>query len=377
MSALRELYAIFGVKVDSSQLDRADTAIDVLWGKLKAFAPALAGGAIGAGLVKFAGHVSDIGDQLDKASIRTGVSTDTLQALAHAADASGSSAETLTNALLQLQDRVGDALTNATGENAKAFGKLGISLRDASGEAKGADELFDDIADRLGKMRSPAEKTTAVMNLFGRAGKDLLPMLGEGREGLEKLRREFVQLGGGFSKQAVKVSRDYNDALGRGRTVVKGFQGAIAERLLPVMTRLVDGVVKASATFLEWVKSSSAIETALGALGIVMAALAVKAAIAAAPIIAVVAALGLLFLVVEDLVTLFRGGDSIIGRFMDTLFGAGTSVQWVQDMKAAWEGIVEGIKSSVKWVKDFLRELDYAAEKAAAPVGMSRDGSSK
>src|SRR5262245_13939690 len=113
--ALREILAVFGVKVETTQLEKANQKIDEFRDGLAEVA-AFAGAGIGAAaLVKFADHISEIGDQLDKSAIRLGISTNAVQELGFAAEQSGADAETLTMALLQLQDRVGDALTNATG----------------------------------------------------------------------------------------------------------------------------------------------------------------------------------------------------------------------------------------------------------------------
>ncbi|MFW6031647.1 MAG: hypothetical protein ACOC9T_03560, partial [Myxococcota bacterium] len=63
--------------------------------------------------------------------------------------------------------------------------------------------------------------------------------------------------------------------------------------------------------------------------------------LAFAPILLKGALLALAFLaivaVVEDLINLFTGGESVIGDFIDEMFGVGTSQKVVEDLKAAWQ----------------------------------------
>jgi hypothetical protein len=66
----------------------------------------------------------------------------------------------------------------------------------------------------------------------------------------------------------------------------------------------------------------------------------------------VAAAIGTVVVFVEDLFTLFSGGKSIIGDFIDSLFGIGTAEQVILSIKQAFQDVV------------------FWAEKAAAAIGL-------
>src|SRR5688572_3854706 len=119
---------------------------------------ALIGGTAALGFFTFARHLADTGDALNDASNRLGISSDAIQELTFAASQSGAGVENLTTALLLLNDKVGDALVNSTGEGAKTFQKYKIAIRDVNGQVKTADELFSDVADRIGKAKTDQEK---------------------------------------------------------------------------------------------------------------------------------------------------------------------------------------------------------------------------
>jgi hypothetical protein len=363
--ALREILAFFGIEVDDKKLDGADKKVDNFTGKIEKLVAVVGGVLVAGEFASFVGEIERYGDELDKASIRAGLNTDALQELGFAAGQSGSSVEGLTFALLQLEDRAGDAFTNKVGANAKAFNKLGISVKDAAGEMKGTDVLFTEVSEKIKNMKSPAEQVTTAINLFGRGGKELVPLLLEGADGLAELRGEFKELGGGYTKAAVKASRDFNDALGRASVLSQTVRGRIATVLLPALQRLVDGLTKAGAYLLELAKNSSIVETVLGSLGVALGALAIKMAIAFAPLLGTLAGIGILVLLVEDLVTLFRGGESIIGRFIDKIYGVGTAAKGVRDLRDAFDGMVTSIKDAIRVMQILKRftEGDFSLSK--------------
>jgi hypothetical protein len=70
--------------------------------------------------------------------------------------------------------------------------------------------------------------------------------------------------------------------------------------------------------------------------------------------------IALLFLIFEDLYTLFTGGDSAIGRFIDGMFGVGASAEFVKTVKAAWADFVEVLKGAwpiIQWLGGQIREF--------------------
>jgi hypothetical protein len=366
--ALRELFARFGIDVDSSKLEKANKGVDALWDKLKSLAPALAGGAIGAGLFAFAENISEIGSAIEDNSKRLGISTDAYQELGYAAKQTGASVEDLSASFLVLQDKLAGA-ASGDAEAGKAFRALGIGVKDASGKIRDTEDVFSDAAAAIKRMKDPAKQTQAAVDLFGRSGRRLLPLLKEGATGVDKLRKRFKELGGGFSEAAVKASDDFGDTMDDLSTVMLGAKGAIAVVLLPVLKSMVEWVIKVGGAFLGWVKNSSAIETALGALAIVMGVLAVKTAIVAAPVLAAAAAFAVLFLLVESIVTLFQGGESVVGEFIDKLFGVGTAAEGVKVIKQAWADFYQKLKESLPTIREIFGALKWVTEKGFKIVG--------
>ncbi len=353
--ALRELIAIFGIKVDDSQLKRADSNLDDFVGKLKNFGSLIAGGAVGAAAGAFITHVAHVGDEIGDTAERLGVSTDALQAFGLAAQLGGSSAEAMGMALGFLNDKIGDAARG--GASAKEFQKLGIAFKDTNGNIRPTEEVFGDAADKISKLKTTAEQTTAAMNLFGRPGKQLVPLLSKGSKGLEEMRKQLKALGGGFSKEGVKASSDFADSMDKLAVVGKSWLSGVAVAFLPTIQKLVDWFSKATVAILEVANKSNIFQAIMVALGAVLTVFAIQAAVAAAPLLLMALAIAAVVLIVDELITLFTGGKSIIGDTIDEIFGEGKSTELVVAVKEAWVAIVDGVKAAYEWAKKYSEEI--------------------
>lgn len=364
--ALREILAHFGVDVDTEELEQANKSIDGFIEKIKSVGTALVGGEFAKQIFEFGAHIAEQGDQLEKASIRLGISTDSLQALGYAAVQSGSDVGTLTFALLTLQDKIGDALINPFGEGEKALKKYGIEIRDSKGKMKDATDVFKSVADKIADTKDESKKAAIAMGVFGRSGRALLPLLKNGSDGLGELTEEFERLGGGIRENAIKASADYVTQMGKLSVVHAGLTGQIGVVLLPVLGRFIDWIIKLERAMIDVTATSSTVQTVLGALGVALTVLAVKSAIAFAPWIAWAALLGGLFLIIEDIVTMFRGGDSAMGRFIDKIFGKDAHTEAIIAVAGAWKAIGDALKNAGPYIKDaieFLKMAEGNAEK--------------
>ncbi len=89
-------------------------------------------------------------------------------------------------------------------ETQKAFSKLGVKITDAHGKLRGADDVLFDISDKFKEMPDGVEKSAMAMQLFGKAGKGMIEMLSEGKEGIEELANETPNL----TAEQLKASKE-------------------------------------------------------------------------------------------------------------------------------------------------------------------------
>lgn len=345
--ALREILAHFGFEVDSKELDEVNEKVGGLIDRIKDLGTALVGGAIVGEIFEFGKNIAESGEEIEKASIKLGIGTDALQELGFAAQQSGSDVGSMTIALLTLQDKVGDALINPAGDGAKSLKKYGIAFKDATGAIKPADQILQDVADKIADTKDESKQVAIAMGLFGRQGRALLPMLKQGKDGIAGLRDEFEELGGGMKEDAIKASTQYIEALHRVGVVTTTLKGQIGVVLLPVLQWFAETAVRVGKGLADIISHSSILQTVLGVLGIVLAKIAISTAAAFAPLLLSIAGIAVLVIILEDIVALFRGGKSAIGDFIDALFGVGTAVKVVRTLKDAFDGVVQSVKDAI------------------------------
>jgi len=194
----------------------------------KALGAALAIGAF----AKSAQDALQLADAVGKLSTRTGVAANTLFAYRNAAELADVSNEQLNTGLLQLSKNMLEA-AKGTETYASAFRALGIAVTDESGQLRGADEVFEDIADRFAQLPDGATKAAVAMRLFGRSGAQLIPLLNGGSDALTKL-------GFGLSAEFTEKAQLFNDTMaGIGRRF-REIQLQILDYFLPTFQMIGD-----------------------------------------------------------------------------------------------------------------------------------------
>lgn len=142
--------------------------------------------------------------------------------------------------------------------------------------------------------------------------------------------------------------------MNRQRVAMDGLRATIATALLPMLTEGARKTREWMVAFLGAVRQSEFVRAALLVLGAVAAAVAIKVLIAWAPVLLLLAKIALIvaaiILVVDDLLVLFRGGDSAIGRFFDSMVGVGASRNFVLALKEAWEGLCLVVADVGAWM---------------------------
>lgn len=186
---------------------RASQAADML-GRRMVIGAAAAGAALAGAALTAARY----GDELAKASDKTGVAVEDLARLRYAAEQSGVSFGQLEGAMARMARTAADA-SRGTGDAALAYQALGINVMDASGQLRGGQELFQEIAQRLSEIQSPSERAAQAMRIFGRSGAELLPLLNQGAAGIDELSERAEKLGLVMDEESARAAERFNDAL--------------------------------------------------------------------------------------------------------------------------------------------------------------------
>lgn len=198
----------------------------------------------GSAFLGLAQNTLQFGDEMNKASQKIGISVETLSALKYAGELADVSFGDLGASLARMSRAAAGATTEAK-EQASAFGRLGISVRDASGHFRGSEEILGDIADRFAKLPDGIQKTAIAQDLFGKSGARLIPLLNEGREGLARSAEEARRLGLVLSTEAARASEQFNDNMTRLQGLLQGIANRILTAALPTLNTLAQAFVDA------------------------------------------------------------------------------------------------------------------------------------
>lgn len=170
------------------------------------------GGAFVSAIAGAIKSTADHLDQLDEMSVKTGVSVEMLTSLELAAKQNSVSMEKLATSIRMMYRSMYEA-NGGSKEAAEAYKRLGVNIKDASGNLKSGNEAFLEVADAISKIKNPAEKSALAMKVFGRAGAEMLPMLEGGRKALQGYIDEAKRLGLVITSEDAARGAAFNDML--------------------------------------------------------------------------------------------------------------------------------------------------------------------
>jgi hypothetical protein len=383
--ALRELIALFEIEVDSSKLGKAHSKIDEFKEGLKSFGK----GAFWAevahesyeffkGQVEGAAHIQDLAERLD-------VGATEIKAFGFAAQSAGVNVDDAAHSLSILQRNIGLSMTGSK-EQAKAFAKLGVPLKDAEGRARPLLDVVGDMADAFQSMPDQATRAAAAMHTFGRSGAVLLPVLSQGREKVEELFKESKELGSGLGGDFYKNSKAAREEFEHFGYAVQALKERALAAALPYLVRLGHFFTEAAKDVIAFTKHTTVLSLGMVFLGSVatvkligsLHSLAKAMGLLEAETLLPIVGLALLYVAFDDLFTFIQGGKSIIGDAIDAMFGEGSAAK-IQQNAAAMEGFkfageaaAVGIITAFNPVLGMFAALALAATKAAEAIDQAK-----
>jgi hypothetical protein len=336
------------------------------------------GAAITGSMIAITKQWANAGDEVQKLAEKTGFSTERLSELRYMADLSGTSLGTLETGLKRMATVIFDA--NSGMQSAvDSFSALGLSIQDLMG--LNPEEQFNKIIGALANIEDPTIRAALAVELFGRAGTDLLPLLAEGSEGMNRMAQEARDMGVVFGREAADSAARFNDAITKVKTAFQGAGASVAENLAPILSDFLEKVAKVIAAMSQWAKEHpglvKAIVLVVGALGAFMMAvgpiLMVLPGIMAliSGITAALPFLGAAFAVLTGpvgwAIAAFAALIAIgvlVYKNWDTIKEKATEI-WggiVSFFRNAWQSIVGTFESSINWIVDkinwFIEQLN-------------------
>ena len=187
------------------------------------------------------GDSAEYADDILTMSTQFNMSTDSLQEFKYMSELVDVDLGTITGSMTKL--------TKAMGSDSQAFKDLGISIYNADGSMKSADEVFLEAIDALGQMEAGVERDNAAMELFGKSAQELNPLIETGSEGIAAYAQEAHDMGAVLDEEALTSLGEMDDSFQRVEQAGTALKNTIGTALAPVVTSLAEGIAKLSAWF--------------------------------------------------------------------------------------------------------------------------------
>lgn len=213
------------------------------------------GGALSVGaLVSQVKAVADLQDRFGKLAQQTGIGVQSLTELDYAAKLSDVSTEDLSTAVTRLTSKMAD-VAQGSKEAAAVFDSLGVKVKNSDGTLRSSEEVLKDIAQRFSEFADGSTKTAYAVEIFGRSGAKLIPMLNSGRDGLAEMADEARQLGVVFDEKAAKAAERFNDNLTRLGQAAQGLKIELLQGLIPPLYEITQRFIEARAAGIDFIDS--------------------------------------------------------------------------------------------------------------------------
>lgn len=236
MADARIRLALDGVQSVIGGLNRVGERIGAVAGSISTLTAL--GGTLSA--AAFAGWVKgaiDAADAAGKLSAKTGVAVEDVAGLELAYQLAGLGGDALAGSMSKLSKGMVDG--------SGTLDALGIKTKNLDGTFRSTKDVLYTVADSFKGMDDGAQKTALAVDLFGRSGADMIPLLNGGSEALREMDDMARQLGLTITEETQKDAEAFNDTLD---LVGKGAQGVargIAAELLPTLSSVAGSFLQA------------------------------------------------------------------------------------------------------------------------------------
>lgn len=212
-------------------------------GSLDASSLALAGGfaAVAAAIVKaekamisMTKESAAFADNIITLSMQTGQSTQQLQEFAYASELIDVSVDTMQGSLTKLTNNMQDTM-NGTGNAKASFDELGVSVTNADGSMRSANDVFYETIDALGKVKNETERDAMSMDIFGRSAQDLNPLIIQGSKTLKAYADEAHNMGYVLDDEALSALGAVDDAYQRLQKTQEGVKNQLTVEFAPYL----------------------------------------------------------------------------------------------------------------------------------------------
>ena len=210
--------------------------------------------AMGAGILALQRRTGQYASDISDMAASTGHTTGSVQELNYALGQFGVGQDMVR----RLMERNNQRMARAADGNetfAKAYERLGVSIRDANGELRSSQEVFDEVMVGLAGIQNGATRAAVAGQLLGtNAGRRLAGALSGGIESLDEMRQKAHDLGIVMDEDSLKAADDFGTQMDNLQAQIAASGRSIAVDLIPVVQDLLPIIERGIETVVGWIK---------------------------------------------------------------------------------------------------------------------------
>lgn len=173
----------------------------------------------------------------------TGQSAESLQEFDYAAEMIGVSSDRIRDSLKETTNKMQEA-RDGNEATAAAYAKLGVSITDANGNLRSAEDVFYDTIDALGQMENRTERDALAMDLMSESAQELNPLIDAGSGALKKYADEAHDMGYVLDNEALTALTEVDDAYQRLQKSQEGAKNQLSAEFAPYLTEFYEKITK-------------------------------------------------------------------------------------------------------------------------------------
>jgi hypothetical protein len=189
---------------------------------------------------------TDLGEQIGRANIQTGLSTDFLSKMKYAAELADGS---LNDVIIGFRTMANVITGAVTGQEAsiKTLAEIGLKIEDL--KALSPEKQFELIAKKVGEIPDPMTRSAVAMDFFGRSGQTLLPFLVD----YNRLMGEAAKHAPIVTDDDIKKAEDFQEAMLNLKDSGQKLLLALGPFVTQVLQPMIDKITELGTKISEWI----------------------------------------------------------------------------------------------------------------------------
>lgn len=181
-------------------------------------------------------------DEIDKGSAKMGISKKAYQEWSYVMGQNGMDISTLSAGMKTLVNQM-ESAANGSASASAYFDQLGISIYDTNGNLKDQETMLNEAIYALAEVEDSTLRSALATDLFGKAGTEMLPMLGTGAEGMAELTDRAHDLGLVMSDEAVTSGVVLGDTMDDVKQSFGAVVNTIGVEVMPIIQSFLNWVL--------------------------------------------------------------------------------------------------------------------------------------